>query len=233
MEEKVRLIRHEFVRPTARLWALIHFYQAKRELGQQALKLPERDRARLRVILDIRPPAILHKWAQRTFAWELALRARGSQRLPAAVCVVRIALMRMSERRYRTIVENEFGAGFRGLAMQRVAEMVLLTRGWVPEVDDLLLGARWRTRHGWQGAQEEDQAHYLSIPEGLRQLFLGDIKRARMNLWRTYHYYAERRDLSGQAQSLLYLALVYLKLGRPRTVRVILRAIRRLRKRYR
>ena len=166
MEEKVRLIRHEFVKPTERLWALMHFWQAKRELSQGTLYLPERDRARLQVILDIRPAAVLHKWAQRCLAGELALqiRGRGARQLSALVRVARTALMKMSTRRYQKIVENEFGAGFRGLAMNRAAEMILLTRGWSPEVDNLIAGARWRTRQGWQGNEEADDAQELGIP---------------------------------------------------------------------
>lgn len=146
---------------------------------------------------------------------------------------IRVAVMRASERRYRAIVENEFGAGFRGLAMQRVAELTLLTRGWTPEVDDLLKGARWRTRPGWQGREQEDDFQYLSIAEGLRLFYLGNFPKARMNLCRTYRYYAARRDVSGRSQSLLYLAAVHVELGEPQKARLLLREVRRLKRRYR
>jgi len=235
MEEKVRLVSYELRRAGDVGRGLIRFLGAWRELHPGSAGLPERDRSRLRLMLAIRYPAALHKQGQAIFARELAMRMRGrfGMGLARVLRRIRVAVMRASERRYRAIVENEFGAGFRGLAMQRVAELTLLTRGWTPEVDDLLKGARWRTRPGWQGREQEDDFQYLSIAEGLRLFYLGNFPKARMNLCRTYRYYAARRDVSGRSQSLLYLAAVHVELGEPQKARLLLREVRRLKRRYR
>jgi hypothetical protein len=235
MEEKVRLVSYELRSRGEVGRGLLRLLSAWRELRPGDAGLPERDRSRLRLMLAIRYPAALHKWGQAIFARELAARMRGrhGKVLARLLRGIRMVVMRASERRYRAIVENEFGAGFRGLAMQRVAELTLLIRGWVPEVDELLRGARWRTRPGWQGREQEDDFQYLSIAEGLRLFYLGNLPKARMNLCRTYKYYAARRDISGRTQSLLYLAAMHVELGEPGKARLLLRVVRRLKRSYR
>ncbi|HEY3569921.1 MAG TPA: SIR2 family protein [Thermoanaerobaculia bacterium] len=235
LEEKVRLVSYEVRRIRTFGRGAFRWLAAWFALSPRKARIPERDRSRLRLMLTIRYPAMLHKWGQALFARELAA---GMRRLPgkgAAVLLrrVRIAVMRESERRYGSIASNEFGAGFRGLAMLRVAELALLTRGWSPEIDDLIGLARWRTRPGWQGTEEEDEFLYVSIQEGLRLFSLGNLSKARTVLRKTYRYFAARRDVSGKAQSLLYLAAVEVALGRPGRAKRLLWAVRLLKKSYR
>jgi hypothetical protein len=234
LEEEVRLVSYELRSRREIGRGLLRGLRLWRELRPGSTGLPERDRSRLRLMLAIRYPAMLHRWGQAVLARELAARIKGSlgRGLAWSLRRLRMAVMRASERQYRAIVANEFGAGFRGLAMQRVAEMALLTKGWTPEVDDLLRGARWRTRPGWQRREEGDEFQYLSIAEGLRLFYLGDLPKARRNLWRTYKYYAARRDVSGRAQSLLYLAFMNVEQGESQKARRLLQEVYRLRKAY-
>jgi hypothetical protein len=174
---------------------------------------------------------------QRLLGWELRLRCGGrrwQRRLAALVGWPRRRLAGLAERRFRRIVDAEFGAGFRGLAMQRVAELLLLRHeAWTPEVDELLAAARWRTRPDWRLLDSADEAQYLGIPDGVRLLYLGDLQRARGHLIRTFRYYAHRRDISGRVQCLLYLAAVYVELGKPELARAALGGVGRIRGRYR
>lgn len=234
LEETIRLVRHEFAQRWQLPWAILHSWQVRRELRRRS-DLPERDRTRLRLILGARIPATLHRLAQRLFAWEIPFRGGTWSRrcLAALLRLPRCWFARMAERRYRAIAEAEFGAGFRGLAMQRVAELLLLRQEkWTPEVDALLQGARWRTRPGWLATEEENEAQSLGIPGGLRLLYLGDVQGARTHLIRTFRYYAHHHDISGRAQCLLYLAAVNLELQQPRVARILLRAMTRLRKSF-
>lgn len=235
LEEKIRLIRHEILQRWQQGWAIVHAAQVRRELGRRS-EMPARDRERLRAMLEIRIPAGLHGLAQRCFAWEVRLRCGGRLLQPFATAPRRLRrwLARMAERRYRRIVDAEFGAGFRGLAMMRVAELLLLRRErWTPEVDELLAAARWRTRPSWQQQDEADEAQWLGIADGLRLIVLGAPKLAQAHLIRTFRYYAERGDISGRCQCLVYLAAAHADLGETARARGRLRAMARIRGRYR
>jgi hypothetical protein len=237
LEEKVRLVSYEVrhLRTFAR--GVVRGLSAWVALGPKRARIPERDRSRLRLMLAIRYPALLHSVGQALFARELKAGMQGGWGRAGAwlLRLARVAVMRESERRYRAIAGSEFGAGFRGLAMLRAAELALLTRGWSPDIDELIGHARWRTRSGWQGTteEEEDEFLYVSIQEGLRVLYLGDLAKARAILRKTYRYFATRQDVSGTTQSLLYLALVEVALGNPRRAGAHLRMVRRLKKRNR
>jgi phosphoserine phosphatase len=236
LEEKIRLIGHELAQRRHRARAIVRILEVRRELRRRG-DLPARDRARLRSILGVRFPASLHRLVQRLLGWELRLRCGGGRwrrRLAALVRWLRRRLAGVAERRFRRVVDAEFGAGFRGLAMQRVAELLLLRReAWTPEVDELLAAARWRTRPDWRLEDAADEAQYLGIPDGVRLLYLGDLPRAREHLIRTFRYYAQRRDISGRVQCLLYLGAVYVGLGWLEAARAALGCMGRIRGGYR
>jgi hypothetical protein len=234
LEEKIRLARHE-ISGRHLATAILHAWQIRRALRRPS-GLPERERARLGLMLRNRLPATLHRLVQDIFARELLLQDEGAPAswLLPVLRAARNALSRWAEKSYRAIAGSDFGAGYRGLAMQRTAELLLLRlEAWTPEVDHLLRGARWRTKRSWRAKEEDDEAQSLGIPDGVRLLYLGNLPAAREHLDRTFRYFARRRDLSGRSQCLLYLAAVFFQLRRPAKARAMLRLRARLKRRYR
>lgn len=220
-EQSIRLANdywHRFIRrrnPIYFLHAVVSRRKTKQILTLHAIYLPQRDVVRFQSMLSYTWPRLLHGILEMLLLWRLRLRVNGKRGSISERIIHKLIkwLAKFTEYAYWRSIKFDYGAGWKGLKMHQLAEVILHRKERVTEeVNELLEEVHWRTRPYWE-SDRKSKVHQerLGAFEGLRYLYEGDISHAKHILYETYRYYIKTKHLSGKVKTLFFLALCYEK----------------------